>query len=398
MKYLGTFLMILMIGFCGQRESQTSATKSPEIITLRVGAEQTEVYFPVLDGKTTACVVNQTSVIGQVHLVDSLLHAGFRVARIFAPEHGFRGMAGAGEEIANQTDPKTGIPIISLYGSKKKPSSEDLQGIDLVVYDIQDVGARFYTYISTMTYVMEACAENGIPLVVLDRPNPNGDYIDGPVLEKGYESFVGLHPVPIVYGMTIGEYARMVNREGWLTNGIRADLTVVPLSGYSHSTRYSLPIRPSPNLPNDDAVCLYPSLCLFEGTTISVGRGTDHPFQVIGHPDFGLGSFVFTPESRPGATHPPYQGQHCYGQSLSGFAREVCQSERHIHLFWLLGYHDFFRERTNFFNDYFDKLAGNSTLRQQIMEGKKEEEIRESWQPALTRFKAIREKYLLYPE
>lgn len=398
MKHSGIFLLIFLIGFCGLRESKPGATKDAEIPTLTVGTEQTEIYFPMLEGKTIACVVNQTSVIGEEHLVDSLLHAGFHVARVFAPEHGFRGIADAGEEIANQIDNKTGIPIISLYGSKKKPAPEDLKGIDLVLFDIQDVGARFYTYISTMTYVMEACAEIGIPLLVLDRPNPNGDYMDGPVLEHGYESFVGLHPVPIVYGMTIGEYARMVNGEGWLINGIRADLTVVPLSGYTHSTPYSVPIRPSPNLPSNDAICLYPSLCLFEGTIISVGRGTDFPFQVIGHPDFGHGSFVFTPASRPGAAHPPYEGEHCYGQNLSGFAREVCHKERRLHLSWLLGYYDFFRERSGFFNDYFDKLAGNSSLRQQILEGKTEEEIRKSWQPALTRFKSIREKYLLYPE
>ncbi len=401
MRYLVYLVIFSMLGFCGQQAPQTGSAMLVEQNALNVGAERTGLYFPDLQGKRIACVANHTSMIGQVHLVDSLVDAGIHLVKVFAPEHGFRGMAEAGEEIENQVDPKTGIPIASLYGTHKKPSSSDLEGIKVVLFDIQDVGARFYTYISTMTYVMEACAENGIPLIVLDRPNPNGDYVDGPVLEKGYESFVGLHPVPVVHGMTVGEYARMVNEEGWLENGIKAQLTVIPVENYTHSTRYSVPVAPSPNLPNDLAICLYPSLCLFEGTQVSVGRGTDYPFQVIGHPYFVIGSFLFKPESRPEARHPLYEGQACTGSSLSG-AGESCQENRRLNLSWLINHYAFWentvRDRGNFFNDYFDKLAGNSTLRKQITEGKTEEQIRASWQEDLVNFKSIRKKYLLYPE
>ncbi|HNS16949.1 MAG TPA: DUF1343 domain-containing protein [Bacteroidales bacterium] len=401
MRYSILISLILVLGFCKQQVSQTYDTLPVTHPELRVGAERTEIYFPELDGKQVACVANQTSMIGKVHLVDSLVRAGIRVAKVFAPEHGFRGLQAAGEDVSNQIDRKTGIPIVSLYGNRKKPAPDDLKGIGVVLFDIQDVGARFYTYISTLTYVMEACAENGIPLIVLDRPNPNGDYVDGPVLENGYESFVGLHPVPVVHGMTVGEYAQMVNGEGWLRNGIRAALNVIPVEGYTHSTRYSLPVAPSPNLPNDTAVCLYPSVCFFEGTVVSVGRGTDHPFQVIGHPYFLLGSYLFTPESRPEALHPPYEGQHCYGASLTG-SFEVCQRSRQLNLLWLIHHYDYWdkqvKDRGSFFSDYFDKLAGNSTLRQQITERKTEEQIRSSWQEGLTKFKSIRQKYLLYPE
>jgi uncharacterized protein YbbC (DUF1343 family) len=398
--------LLFFMCFCKHPSSQTSIVSDSAQNMIFTGAEQTGLYFPLLKGKAIACVANQTSVIGKVHLVDSLVGAGFHLTKVFSPEHGFRGQAGAGEEVANQVDIKTGLPVVSLYGAKKKPTAEDLAGVEVVVFDIQDVGARFYTYISTMTFVMEACAEKGVPFILLDRPNPNGDYVDGPVLEKGFESFVGLHPVPIVYGMTIGEYARMVNGEKWLANGVQANLTVVPLKGYDHSSRYSLPVKPSPNLPNDEAICLYPSLCLFEGTIVSVGRGTEYPFQVIGHPYFVIGSYIFKPESRPGAEHPPYEGRECFGGSLSSFAQEVCQKERRLHLSFLIHHYDFFKISmknlnqkevpSSFFNDYFDKLAGNSSLRQQIIQGTPEEEIRASWQPALTRFKAIRQKYLLY--
>ncbi|MDD5694884.1 MAG: DUF1343 domain-containing protein [Bacteroidales bacterium] len=390
-----------MLGFCKQQVSQTSHILPDTGYILRPGAERTELYFPELQGKKVACVANQTSMIGQVHLVDSLVHAGIDLVKVFAPEHGFRGQAEAGEEISNQIDPRTGVPIVSLYWTRKKPSSEDLEGIDVVLFDIQDVGTRFYTYISTMTYVMEACTENAVPFIVLDRPNPHGGYVDGPVLEKGFESFVGLHPVPIVYGMTMGEYARMVNEEGWLKNGIKARLTVIPVEKYTHSSPYSLPVAPSPNLPNDLAICLYPSLCLFEGTQVSVGRGTDYPFQVIGHPYYILGSFLFTPESRPEALHPLYEGQHCFGSSLMG-TMDLCMKDRRLNLSWLINHYQFWNEfvndRGSFFNDYFDKLAGNSTLRQQIIEGNTEDQIRASWQEGLIKFKSIRQKYLLYPE
>ncbi|MCX6233552.1 MAG: DUF1343 domain-containing protein [Bacteroidetes bacterium] len=398
---LFSFVLLLLTDFhfCINPYSGNSGQESKDqACTIITGAERTDIYFPWLTGKKIAVVANQTSLINQTHLVDSLLGAGLDVVKVFSPEHGFRGMEDAGEPIQDQVDKTTGVPVISLYGDHYKPTKEDLAGIDIILFDIQDVGVRFYTYISTLTYVMEACAEQGIPIIVLDRPNPNGDYVDGPVLEKKYASIVGLYPVPIVYGMTIGEYAGMVNGEGWLKDGIKADLRVVPLKGYDHSCRYDLPVRPSPNLPNADAVCLYPSLALFEGTVVSVGRGTDYPFQVLGHPHFVIGSYAFKPESRPGARHPPYEGVYCLGGSLTGFAKEVCQKERRLHLSWLIYYYEFLKDLPSFFNDYFDKLAGNSSLREQIIAGKSEEDIKATWQQGLDAFKVVRKKYLLYPD
>lgn len=389
------FLCIILAN-CHLGQNTRETERRQEAIT--VGAERTEEYFPLLKGKKIAVVANQTSRIGQVHLVDSLVNRGFDLVKIFGPEHGFREMADAGEELKDHRDPKTGLTVVSLYGDHKKPLGSDLEGIDIVVFDIQEIGARFYTYISTMTYVMEACAENGVSFLVLDRPNPNGDYVDGPVLERGFESFVGLHHVPVVHGMTVGEYAMMVNEEGWLDNRIKADLKVIPVKNYDHSMTYSLPVNPSPNLPNDDAICLYPSLCLFEGTVVSVGRGTEYPFQVIGHPEFMVGSYVFTPESRPGAKHPPYEGIPCYGQNLSGFAEYICKTERRIHLSWLINYYNILKDHTDFFNSYFDTLAGTSSLREQVIAGKSGEEIRNSWEPDLEKFKMIRKKYLLYTD
>jgi uncharacterized protein YbbC (DUF1343 family) len=336
---------------------------------------------------------------GDVHLVDSLYHAGFKISKVFSPEHGFRGKADAGQEIEDKIDLITGLPIISLYGKNKKLLPADLENVDIVIFDIQDVGTRFYTYISTLTYVMEACAVNGIPLIVLDRPNPNGFYVDGPVLEKEYTSFVGLHPVPIVYGMTIGEYAKMVNGEGWLENEVKCKLTIIPVGDYQHSDFYELPVKPSPNLPNKYAVYLYPSLCLFEGTIVSVGRGTEYPFQVIGHPDFKAGSFVFTPKSIPGlATKPQYEGVLCYGQNLTSYAESMKKLPKQLHLSWLSEYYRFLKSKDSFFNNYFEKLAGTAKLRQQIEEGWSEDQIRETWQPGLKEFKQIRKKYLLYPD
>ena len=262
-----------------------------------VGAERTELYFPLLKSKKVGVIANQTSVIGNVHLIDSLVNAGINVQKAFGPEHGFRGNAADGEKVDNAVDSKTGIPIVSLYGANRKPSKESLDGIDIMIFDIQDVGARFYTYISTMSYAMEACAENDVEFIVLDRPNPHGDYVDGPLLEKEFSSFIGLHEIPVVHGMTVGEYAMMVNEEGWLNNQVKCKLKVIPVKNYDHLIKYTLPIAPSPNLPNQTAIDLYPSLCFFEGTIISIGRGTEFPFQVIGHPDFGIGSFAFTPEA-----------------------------------------------------------------------------------------------------
>lgn len=347
-----------------------------------------------------AAVVNQTSRVGDNHLIDSLLAVGGQVKTIFAPEHGFRGTADAGEKIKDGKDSKTGLPIISLYGKHKKPTAEDLQGIDAVIFDIQDVGARFYTYISTMTYVMEACAENGKKFIVFDRPNPNGHYVDGPVLENGFESFVGLHQIPVVHGMTIGEYAKMVNSEGWLENGIQCDLEVIKCENYDHNTPYNLPVKPSPNLPNQTSIYLYPSLCFFEGTVVSVGRGTDFPFQIFGHPDFSMGSFQFTPKPTLGAKYPKLDGKQCFGSNLSRIPLADLRKQNKLNLNYLLGIYKILKTgKEPFFNKnlFFDKLAGTDKLRKQIKAGLSEEEIRATWQADLEAFKKMRKKYLLYP-
>jgi uncharacterized protein YbbC (DUF1343 family) len=336
--------------------------------------------------------------IGNTLIVDSLINSGIDVKVIFSPEHGFRGEFDAGAEIRGYIIYRNGIKVISLYGKDKKPLPADLEGIDILLFDIQDVGVRFYTYISTLALVMEAAAEQGIPLIVTDRPNPNGFYVDGPVLDTAFRSFVGMHPVPVIYGMTIGEYALMINGEGWLGSN-ECDLKVIPMDGYEHNMIVSLKIRPSPNLPNWQSIYLYPSLCLFEGTIISVGRGTDFPFQVIGHPNYLVGSYAFIPRTIPGMSeNPPFKGQECYGSNLTGFAENFSKNDDHFTLTWLLGMHDFFKDSADFFTPYFDKLAGNEQLRKDIQDGKTEKEIRQSWNNDLAAFREIRKKYLLYPE
>jgi len=360
------------------------------------GADRTSSYIKLLNDKNVAVVANHASMIKNLHLVDSLLSQGVNIITIFCPEHGFRGKADAGEKIQDGIDTKTGIPIVSLYGSHKKPTPKDLKGIDIVLFDLQDVGTRFYTYISTLTYVMEACAEQNVPIIVLDRPNPNGYFVDGPILDSANTSFVGLHPVPIVYGMTIGEYALMVEGEGWINKSGNLDLRIIRLEDYNHNMIVKLNIKPSPNLPNWQAVYLYPSLCLFEGTIMSVGRGTDTPFQLYGHPDFMIGSLAFTPESNEGASNPKYKGENCYGISLDGYAQNFSRNDRNINLSWLIGSYEIMNRQGKFFNNYFKKLAGTSDLQQQIENGISEEEIRKSWQPGLEKFKITRSKYLLY--
>lgn len=365
---------------------------------VKVGAEQMLAYVPMLKGKKVGIVANHSSMIGSVHLVDSLLKREIQVVRVFSPEHGFRGTADAGEAVKSDKDPATGLPVVSLYGKNKKPYKDQLEGLDIIVFDIQDVGARFYTYISTMSYVMEAAAENNIPFVVLDRPNPNGHYVDGPVLQDGYESFVGMHHVPIVHGMTVGEYAKMVNGEGWLANGVTCQLTVIKCQGYDHNVRYSLPVKPSPNLPNMSSVYLYPTLCLFESTTLSVGRGTDKPFQVVGHPEM-VGKYAFTPRSIEGASkNPKWKGVECHGYDLSVFGTEFIPDYGKIYLYWMINIYKTFPEKDKFFKPFFDNLAGTDMLRKQIEEGKTEKEIRESWQEGLEAFKKTRKKYLLYKD
>ncbi|MGB4205276.1 MAG: DUF1343 domain-containing protein [Bacteroidales bacterium] len=363
---------------------------------LKTGAECTESYLPLLTGKSVALVVNHTSLIGDVHLLDTLIALKINVVKIFSPEHGFRGDADAGSYISGGYDQKTGIEVVSLYGKKKKPTPEDLKDVEIVVFDIQDVGVRFYTYLSTMTLVMEACAENSIPFIVFDRPNPNGFYTDGPVLQPDYSSFVGMHPVPVVHGMTAGEYAKMVNEEGWLTNNIKCELLVIPVLNYTHQTLYDLPVKPSPNLADMTSVYLYPSLCFFEGTIMSVGRGTEMAFRLIGHPDYKAGDTTFTPVSKPGASvNPPFKDQQCYGFDYSNLADSVLLNKR-IYLQPLIQAWMYFNGKKEFFNNYFNNLAGNSTLRNQIEAGLTEKEIRASWQPGLENFRKIREKYLLY--
>jgi uncharacterized protein YbbC (DUF1343 family) len=356
-----------------------------------------EVYLPLIRGKRIALVVNHTSTVGDRHLVDTLISSNVRpsdIMRVFVPEHGLRGDFDAGEEIAGGRDPNTGIPVVSLYGTHKKPQKEDLKGIDLVIFDIQDVGVRFYTYISTLHYVMEACAENGVPLLVLDRPNPNGGYVDGPVLEPEFSSFVGMHPIPVVYGLTMGELAGMINGEGWLTGGIRCDLTVIPCNGYLHGTVCTLPVPPSPNLTNDHAIRLYPSTCFFEGTVVSEGRGTPWPFEVYGHPDLE-GPYQFTPVSIPGkSSSPKWQDRLCYGEDLRTFIPE--EGWTRLHLEFLIEAYRRYPRKEEFFTSYFEKLAGTGELRKQIEAGWDTSRIRSSWQEELDKYLLRREKYLIY--
>lgn len=358
------------------------------------GGQDTENYLRLLADQRVGVVANQTSIIGDKHLVDTLLASGINVTRIFTPEHGFRGTADAGAKVTNGKDEKTGIEIASLYGKTKKPTPEMMRGLDVMLFDLQDVGVRFYTYISTLTYVMEACAENDIPLIVLDRPNPNGFYIDGPVLKTENQSFVGLHPVPVVYGMTIGEYGKMVNGEGWLKNGVHCELIVEPIAGYDRNALYELPVKPSPNLPNWESVYLYPSLCFFEGTIVSVGRGTDTPFQVFGHPDI-RGSYSFTPESKDGATKPLLQGQRCRGENLTDFAHAYTDNPRQLQLEWIVEAYQQLKDKP-FFTNYFRLLSGDKKMQKDIENGKSVAEIRASWQDDIEAFKSIREKYLIY--
>ena len=362
--------------------------------SLQVGASQLSDYLPTLENKKIGLVVNHTSQLDQVHLVDTLLSLGVEVKKVFAPEHGFRGKADAGEQVNNSTDIKTGLPIISLYGKNKKPTAQQIQDLDVVIFDIQDVGTRFYTYISTMHYVMEACAEQGKSFIVLDRPNPNGNYVDGPIRESKFKSFVGMHPIPIVHGLTVGELAQMINGEGWLNNRLTCDLKVVPNQHYRHDTPYSLPVKPSPNLPNDLSIALYPSLCLFEGTNISVGRGTEFPFQVIGAPQRNLGKFKFTPRSIVGMSkNPKYKGQICYGLDFRKNSVMRTFSLNH-----LIAFYQKYHNKSQFFNGYFDTLAGTASLRQQIIAGKTEAQIRKTWEVSLNEYREMRKKYLLYPE
>ena len=359
-------------------------------------AEQTRDYIDLLKGKRVGIMANQTSVIGNVHLVDSLLSLGIEIEKIFSLEHGFTGIIDRGSAVSSHVDSRSGIQVISLYGNRKKPAPEDLKDIDLIIFDIQDVGVRCYSYISSLQRLMEACAENDLPLLILDRPNPNGFYVDGPVLDTAYRSFVGLQPIPVVHGMTVGEYALMLNGEGLLSGAVKCDLIIIKCAGYSHNSHYTLPVRPSPNLPNQAAVLLYPSLCLFEGTPVSIGRGTDFPFQVIGHPDLPESDFSFTPHPVEGASNPVLKGVECHGYDLRDFFAGGIVPADHMDLDWLIRVYNEFPDKDNFFTAYFNNMAGNNILQEQIKAGISEEVIRLSWQDDLNRFRKIREKYLLY--
>lgn len=366
---------------------------------VKVGAEHITQYLSLLKNKRVGLVVNQTSVINNTHLLDTLLTYQIAVKKVFAPEHGFRGTADAGEHVKNGIDPKTNIPIVSLYGNNKKPKPEQLKDIDVIIFDIQDVGVRFYTYISTLQYVMEACAENKKPLIVLDRPNPNGHYVDGPVLDTQFRSFVGMQPIPIVYGMTIGEYAKLLNGQKWLNKGLQCALTVIKCSNYDHTTFYTLPIKPSPNLPTMQSIYLYPSLCLFEGTdSVSLGRGTDLPFQIYGSPKFPTTlDYKFTPEPKPGAKTPPLLGQLCYGYNLSTQSIDSLQ-QHHFKLSYLINAYRLSHQSSSFFNSFFVKLVGTTQLASQLHNNISESAIRTSWQKDIQKFKDIRKKYLLYKD
>ncbi len=372
-----------------QIEATPTSQAVPQV-RLQVGAERPAAYLDLLQDKRLGLVVNNTSRVGERHLVDYLLSQGQQIETIFAPEHGFRGTADAGAQINNSRDSETGLPVVSLYGANKQPSPEQLKQIDLLIFDIQDVGVRYYTYISTLHYLMEAAADAGLPLVILDRPNPNGAFIDGPVLEPELSSFVGMHTIPLLHGLTVAELARMIVGEGWLKSKKPLDLTVIPVANYTHQTIYSLPVRPSPNLPNDQSIALYPSLGLFEGTVVSVGRGTSMPFQVIGLPNSSAGLFTFLPLSRPGASSPPYQGLLCYGYDLRQ------RTPKGLELSYLLSMYKQ-QPGPEFFNPFFKKLAGTTALQNQIMAGWSEAQIRESWQADLSAYQRIRTAYLLYP-
>jgi uncharacterized protein YbbC (DUF1343 family) len=392
------FLVLLTLS-CGasqkedrKREKRNDITYENPLIEIKTGADNSTAYLALLKDKKVGIVTNQTGILSdKTHLVDFFLEQKINIQKIFAPEHGFRGTADAGEHVIDGKDTKTGLPIISLYGDNKKPKPEQLANIDVMVFDLQDVGARFYTYISSLHYIMEACAENNIQLIVLDRPNPNGNIVDGPILEKEFTSFVGMHPIPLLHGMTIGEYAKMINGEKWLKNGIQCNLTVIPCLNYKREMAYSLPVKPSPNLPNNQAINLYASLCLFEGTNVSVGRGTEKQFQIYGSPFLPKSDFSFTPIPNFGAKEPMHKNQLCYGEDLSKI-----EKVKQLELKWLLKAYQTTADKTKFFNAFFTKLAGTKKLQQQIESGVSETEIRKSWEQGLNDFKAMKKKYLIY--
>lgn len=394
--------LLFLHGSCKPQSPGKSVGRDGEVTApgkLLTGAEQMQVYLPLLKDKSVALLVNHTALVGNTHLADTLLRQGVNVKKIFGPEHGFRGNAADGELVKNGVDTRTGLPVISLYGKTKKPTDEQLADVDVIIFDIQDVGTRFYTYISTLHYLMEAAAENQKHVIILDRPNPHGSYVDGPLLQPQHKSFVGMHPIPVVHGLTVGELGKMINGEGWLTGGKRCELTIIPMKNWTHQDEYSLPVYPSPNLPNDQSIRLYPSLCFFEGTAISVGRGTEMPFQVLGNPDLKGFSFSFKPVTIKGvAVNPLHENKVCYGIDLRN-----AKTEKRIDLSYLINMYNAYPDKENFFTNpfdrnYIDKLAGTTQLKEQIRSGLTEKEIRESWREDLEKYKSLRKKYLLYAE
>jgi uncharacterized protein YbbC (DUF1343 family) len=406
MKLLSFIIIIISLGFCSTSRypSQTQAVTGKEQI--KTGAEQTGKYLPYLKGKRVAILANLTSIIGKTHLVDSLKALGVNIVKVFGPEHGFRGNASAGIPVADDTDPATGIPIISLYGPKNKPSKEDLADVDLLIYDLQDVGCRFYTNINALARLMEACYENEKELLILDRPNPNGYFVDGPVLDMQLKSGIGMFPIPISHGLTVGEFAKMVNGEGWLANKVKCNIRVIELANYSHDMPYTLPVKPSPNLNTQQSIMLYPSTCLFEGTFLNHGRGTYFPFTVLGSPDLkGKYAFSFTPVGIKGMAETPlHMEQVCYGLDLREYDINLLRKSKQINLQWMIELYNAYPYKEKFFDSKLskqmgniDKLSGTTLFREQIIAGKSEKEIRDSWEPGLTEYKLMRKKYLLYP-
>lgn len=424
MKLFTLLLSLFSVTICSFAQNSGKQSDGMEEPKVLAGADRINVYLPLIKGRTVGIFANQTSMVGHSHLVDTLRALGIDIKVIFGPEHGFRGTADAGEKVGNYIDTKTGIPVVSLYGSKRRPSADDVKGVDLLIFDIQDVGVRFYTFISSLEEFMEAAFELGKPLMVLDRPNPNGHYADGPVLDLKYRSFVGRQPIPIVYGMTMAEYAMMIAGEGWLSEKANAKFAyyrtaensvdtpfhfqVIKCKGYDHKTKYVLPVKPSPNLPNIQSIYLYPSTCFFEGTVLSEGRGTNKQFQVFGHPSLPKNLYSFTPNPNEGAKNSKLFGQLCYGWDLSGTPEDVlAKVDNKVQVKWLIEAYRLFPDKDNFFllpksgkmeESFFNKLAGNNDLWQQIKGGKTEKDIRDSWEPRLSEFKKIREKYLLYDD
>ena len=402
MKLIPIAFLAFFLHFCGSPR-QVQSEKETRILT---GADQTEKYLPLLNGKRVAIMANPTTVIGSTHLVDSLQKRGVNIVKVFGPEHGFRGNASAGVHVADETDPVTGIPVISLYGSKNKPSKQDLADVDILLYDLQDVGCRFYTNINALARLMDACYENGKEMLILDRPNPNGYFVDGPVLDMKFKSGIGMFPIPIAHGLTVGEFAQMVNGEGWLSNKVKCPVTIIPVANYTHDMPYTLPVKPSPNLNTQQSILLYPSTCLFEGTYLNHGRGTYFPFTIIGSPALkGKYEFSFTPTGIKGMSETPlFMNQLCYGLDLRNYDVAELRKTKQINLQWMIELYKASPNKEQFFDNklskemgVIEKLTGHALFRQQIMEGKSEKEIRASWEPGLSAYKTTRKKYLLYP-